>query len=402
LEKEMLFGRLSIAILLAISASSLCPSCLAQGPATPLEISAVEAAAELIGESPVVRGAIERLLGPSTAKVVLELPARELGWKVIETDIYANAVAANPAIREAGKTSVFLASINDLRAFRAETTPGQKTLDFLSVNERGTIRSVIFEKDLAKQEFSIRPSGIKMSPGYKVPLIETPNTIVNLEVDELKWADLAAGCAILSPCANAISGHLKNVFGPSPGSTSATLPPPAPNSFNVGSNYLFEQTNFGVLPTRQPPSEMMPDWTPLEVPSGTTITTAQLHAFLHDPRQQQTGYGVLLDVSNLGQRSDYSIPSASQMVGAGFGNLSPDQKRLFRSKLDELTRADKERYLIFFSARADSWYSYNAALEAIEAGYKNVFWYRGGRASWQKAYPQEWQKYKVQVVVAGY
>jgi len=36
-------------------------------------------------------------------------------------------------------------------------------------------------------------------------------------------------------------------------------------------------------------------------------------------------------------------------------------------------------------AGAECWESYNAALRALRLGYREVYWYRGGVASWQAA-----------------
>jgi len=196
--------------------------CLAQGGAIPYEIRGVEAVVEVMGESPLVRGALERLLGRSAAEAVLALPPKELGWKVIETDAYASAVATAPALREAGNTDAFLASINDLRAFRAQTMPGQKTFNLLSMNNSSPdlpemIRPVTVEHSVTppsestKWEFTFTREGIKVDPGYKIPLWESSSTTGNIKIDEIKWSDVGVACAIISPCANEISDRLKKI-----------------------------------------------------------------------------------------------------------------------------------------------------------------------------------------------
>jgi hypothetical protein len=174
-------------------------SCLAQGPAIPSEIRGVEAAAELIGASALVRGALERLLGPSAARGVLGVTSRELGWRVIETDVYASAVATSPALRQAGNTEAFLASINDLRAFRAQATSAQNSLNLLSVNNLSQnsdkmIRAVTVEpkiapqNDLSKWVFTIKRDGIKIDPGYTIPIWDSRSSTVNMKLDEINGA----------------------------------------------------------------------------------------------------------------------------------------------------------------------------------------------------------------------
>jgi hypothetical protein len=221
----MPLGRLGVAAAVALwllIPLLLSASCLAQGPATPWEIRGAEAAAEMIGASPLVRGALERLLGPSAAQAVLGLPAKELGWKVIETDVYASAVATSPALRQAGNADAFLASINDLRAFRAQTVPTRSSFDFLSVNNSShnplaMIRPVTVENpsDLTKWEFTFTREGMNIDPGYTIPLWNSRSTIGNMKLDQIKWSDVAVACAIVSPCANGISNRLKEIVGTS-------------------------------------------------------------------------------------------------------------------------------------------------------------------------------------------
>ena len=43
------------------------------------------------------------------------------------------------------------------------------------------------------------------------------------------------------------------------------------------------------------------------------------------------------------------------------------------------------RPLVFFCAGAHCWESYNAVLRADAAQFRNLYWYRGGLASWQAA-----------------
>lgn len=58
-------------------------------------------------------------------------------------------------------------------------------------------------------------------------------------------------------------------------------------------------------------------------------------------------------------------------------------------KLEDLI-ADKNANVIFQCNGADCWKSYKASFLAVKAGYKNVFWFRGGVPEWKsKAYPTE-------------
>jgi rhodanese-related sulfurtransferase len=46
---------------------------------------------------------------------------------------------------------------------------------------------------------------------------------------------------------------------------------------------------------------------------------------------------------------------------------------------------DKDAPVVFFCTGWDCWLSRNAALRAVELGYRSVYWYRGGFASWRAA-----------------
>ena len=54
-------------------------------------------------------------------------------------------------------------------------------------------------------------------------------------------------------------------------------------------------------------------------------------------------------------------------------------------RLDEVTGGDKAKPVVFYCLSQMCWLSYNAAMRAVEAGYTNVLWYRGGIESWKAA-----------------
>ena len=52
--------------------------------------------------------------------------------------------------------------------------------------------------------------------------------------------------------------------------------------------------------------------------------------------------------------------------------------------------ADKNAKIVFYSDGPTGWKSYKAAVMAINGGYKNVMYFRGGYADWvSKGYPEE-------------
>ena len=67
---------------------------------------------------------------------------------------------------------------------------------------------------------------------------------------------------------------------------------------------------------------------------------------------------------------------------AVFGQAEADG---FRQDLEKLTKGRKSAPIVFFCLSSECWLSYNAGLRAIELGYTNVYWFRGGTAAWQRA-----------------
>jgi PQQ-dependent catabolism-associated CXXCW motif protein len=67
------------------------------------------------------------------------------------------------------------------------------------------------------------------------------------------------------------------------------------------------------------------------------------------------------------------------------GNFFDQIQAGFRQALAMRTNNNPQQPLVFFCAGAECWESYNAALRAVRLGYHDVYWYRGGVASWQAA-----------------
>jgi hypothetical protein len=95
---------------------------------------------------------------------------------------------------------------------------------------------------------------------------------------------------------------------------------------------------------------------------------------------------VLIDVAS--QPHQKTIPTAVAMPYAGAGGTYDDkiQKQMFGDLSKVFGDAGwGNKAIVFFSSGANSWEAYNAALRAIQIGYPNVYWYRGGFAAWQAA-----------------
>jgi rhodanese-related sulfurtransferase len=139
-----------------------------------------------------------------------------------------------------------------------------------------------------------------------------------------------------------------------------------------------ERQDFGVPPTQQLHSGAMHGPTPVSIPGGQMITTKGLVELIKG-RQVPV---LILDV--LG--GPEIIPGAQFAVPAHQGGSFNDPvQQQFGQYLQQATRGNKEHPLVLYCLSPHCWMSYNAALRAINLGYTNVLWYRGGIESWKQA-----------------
>jgi PQQ-dependent catabolism-associated CXXCW motif protein len=87
-------------------------------------------------------------------------------------------------------------------------------------------------------------------------------------------------------------------------------------------------------------------------------------------------------VDVLDSQSRFSIPGASWLPDGGKTFSGASERTRFETSLQAFTTNDKSHPLVFLCTGVECWLSYNAALAAIELGYKDVLWYRGGTNSW--------------------
>lgn len=139
-----------------------------------------------------------------------------------------------------------------------------------------------------------------------------------------------------------------------------------------------EEKDWGVSPTARLRAAGYHSPTPLKIPGGRVVTTAQLKSLMErEPRPY------LIDV--LGGGTHRTVAGAFWMSGAGAGDLSKEEESRFARAVGNFAAGDKARPLVFFCADAECWLSYNAALRAIALGYTNIMWYRGGVSAWGAA-----------------
>jgi PQQ-dependent catabolism-associated CXXCW motif protein len=162
------------------------------------------------------------------------------------------------------------------------------------------------------------------------------------------------------------------------GSYSGTPPAAAPAPAPVNAAYGEELTDFGIAPQASLKSKVGAP-TPLTIPGGTMVTTAAVVEALNKGVQ-------FLLIDCLDAPGHRSIPNAYDFGYAGHGGTFDDdvQEQLWRD-LSQVTNHRPDVPLVFFCQGARCWESYNAALRAIQMGFSNVYWYRGGLDAWREA-----------------
>lgn len=142
--------------------------------------------------------------------------------------------------------------------------------------------------------------------------------------------------------------------------------------------FSYEDKDWQVGPVASPKRAPYHAPTPVSIPGARVIKTLELKALLANNDKV-----VVVDV--LDSKTRTTIPGAYWLSGAGEGQFFAAEKGRFASALDKLTGADKSRPIVFLCLSSECWLSYNASLHAIEAGYKDVIWYRGGTDAWAGA-----------------
>lgn len=138
-----------------------------------------------------------------------------------------------------------------------------------------------------------------------------------------------------------------------------------------------ERQDLGVQPTSRLHSGAMHGPTPASIPGGQLITTKDLAGLLQGSQSPV----LLLDV--LG--GPELIPGAQYAVPAHQAGSFDDQTQAqFGQFLQQATSGSKEHLLVLYCQSVQCWMSYNAALRAINLGYTNVLWYRGGLDAWKQ------------------
>ena len=159
-----------------------------------------------------------------------------------------------------------------------------------------------------------------------------------------------------------------------------SLPARPANLLNpaLATNYADERADFGT-----PPQVYLqafsrnnndPTWnTPLVVPGAMTITTGELSAAIdHDVQL------ALINVT--GDRGLPDELSEPQFIYEG--TFFDQTQNFVDSEMRRITGGNYNYPVVIYCHNARCGMSYNAVLRVVHAGYRNVYWYRGGIASW--------------------
>ncbi|GEM_PF-4569624 len=139
-----------------------------------------------------------------------------------------------------------------------------------------------------------------------------------------------------------------------------------------------ERQDFGVPASNQLHTGPMHGPTPNRIPGGQVITTKGM---VELTQSKQVKY-LLFDVLGSNVTLPGAIPAAPAAQAGSFQDAIQQQMNNY---LQQATGGNKQTPLIFYCQSVQCWMSYNAALRAINLGYTNVLWYRGGLEAWQQA-----------------
>lgn len=170
---------------------------------------------------------------------------------------------------------------------------------------------------------------------------------------------------------------------PPQGASQQTYPPPQQayipaDPARMDQLMAAERQDYGVAPVNQLHSGAMHGPTPASIPGGQVITTKGLTALMQG---QQTPY-LLFDVLGGPEVIPGANPAAWLAQPGAFNDGISGQ---FAQLLQQATQGRKDTPLIFYCLSTQCWMSYNASLRAINLGFTNVLWYRGGIEAWKSA-----------------
>ena len=162
-------------------------------------------------------------------------------------------------------------------------------------------------------------------------------------------------------------------YGQQPQGQNGNVQPP---NFAVATQ--MESQDFGVQPIATLHAGAPHSPTPTSVPGGKVISTQELATRLTQNPQSMAILDILGGSETL-PMATFATPAASP------GSFNDQVQQQFGNYLQKVTNGNKTMPVVVYCQSTHCWMSYNAALRAINMGYTNVLWYRGGIEAWQAA-----------------
>jgi|ERR1700726_166858 PQQ-dependent catabolism-associated CXXCW motif protein len=152
----------------------------------------------------------------------------------------------------------------------------------------------------------------------------------------------------------------------------------AVTAFAQDTGFADELKDYGIAATKYPRPHRFGygSETPTEIPGAKVVVTKDLISMLASDAKP-------IVIAAYGAQK--TVPGGIVMGGAGEDQLLGLDNEKFINALSVLTSGDKSKPIVFYCHGSKCWLSYNATLHAVELGYSNVFWYRGGRDAWKAA-----------------
>jgi PQQ-dependent catabolism-associated CXXCW motif protein len=163
-----------------------------------------------------------------------------------------------------------------------------------------------------------------------------------------------------------------------PPATPSNAPQAAAGGADLDRQMQMERQDFGIAPTAQLHAGEMHGPTPTSIPGGQVITTKGLIELLRGGQVPVLTLDVLGGAEMI-QGAVYAVPAAQS------GSFDDQVQQQLGKFLAQATGGNKAHPIVLYCLSPQCWMSYNAALRAINLGYTNVLWYRGGIEAWKQA-----------------
>jgi rhodanese-related sulfurtransferase/ABC-type phosphate/phosphonate transport system substrate-binding protein len=261
-----------------------------------------------------------------------------------------------------------LASVNDLRGGQIYLPQQDSIYTYLA---RGMLNANgLSFKDMKNVEYAHYPQA-----GLFALLLNSSEATIVRRAEWEGWDREHAGVAKVLAVSSAVPGGL---------SVAVRKKLPAETRNKLAHWFETDATSCGLKPIYAHP-DLAPytrvaelgTFTPKALPGATVVNLETVQALVSNG-------AVLVDTRIEAEYKDKHIPGALWLP---YGEKSLKDVA-FDAKVDNfpgLARLDRERNIVFQCNGPECWKSYKASRAAIAAGYKHIYWFRGGMPEWELA-----------------